>query len=397
MRVLVFNAGSSSLKASVLDLTGDAAAIPALVASETADWGNDASRGIDTAGRVAELIAGLERGGLDAASIGLVAHRIVHGGPSFTTAVVIDDRVLTALDALGSLAPLHNPVAVRAIRVAQVALPGRPQVAVFDTAFHATLPEVARRYPVPDRWTGEFGVRRYGFHGLSVEWATERAAGLLGRPSAELGLVVAHLGNGCSVTAVLAGRSVATSMGMTPLEGLMMGTRAGSIDPGILLRLLREGDLAPEAMAEDLDHRSGLLGVSGSTADVRRLTEAAEAGDDRARLALDMFADRAAAGIAAISTALPHLHGIVFSGGIGEHAGATRAAIAERLGVLGVHPIAAVETGVDRVLATVASPRPAGVPLLRIEAREDIVAARAAARSVGSTLDGGAIGSAPGL
>ena len=242
-------------------------------------------------------------------------------------------------------------MAVRAIRAAREALPGRPHVAVFDTAFHATLPEIARRYPVPDRWTTSFGVRRYGFHGLSVAWSTERAAVLLGRRPKDLGLVVAHLGNGCSVTAVLAGRSVATSMGMTPLEGLMMGTRAGSIDPGIVLRLLREGSLDLDELAEDLDHHAGLLGVSGSTSDVRQLTAAAAAGDEAAALALAMFADRAAAGIAAAATALPHLDAIVFTGGIGAYAGATRAAIAERLAVISVRPIVTAETGEDRVIA----------------------------------------------
>jgi acetate kinase len=389
MRVLVFNAGSSSLKASVLDLIPGAPAIPALAAAETVAWGSDASRGIDTTGGVEALMARIEVRGIRASSIAAVAHRIVHGGSSFTEPVVIDEPVLAALDQLAPLAPLHNAVALRAIRVAQEALPRIPQVAVFDTAFHATLPEVARRYPVPVRWTETWGVRRFGFHGLSVEWSTERAAGLLARSSTELGLVVAHLGNGCSATAVLAGRSIATSMGMTPLEGLMMGTRAGSIDPGILLRLLRENRLSTEAMAEDLDHRAGLLGVSGSTADVKRLTEAADAGDNRARLALEMFADRAAAGIAGVATALPRMDAIVFTGGIGEHAGRVRAAIANKLGVLDVRPIAVDESGVDRILATVDSRR-TGVPLLRIEAREDIVAARAAARLLQGT-DGEAI------
>jgi acetate kinase len=376
-RVLVLNAGSSSLKASVLDLAADARPAPPPLASRTLDWGSDASRGGGTTGRVEELVADLATAGVEPASIGVVVHRVVHGGRAFTAPVVIDAPVLAALDALAPLAPLHNPVAVGVIRAAETALAGRPHVAVFDTAFHATLPEVAWRYPVPERWTEAFEVRRFGFHGLSVAWATERAGTLLGRSPAELGLVVAHLGNGCSVSAVFGGRSIATSMGMTPLEGLMMGTRAGSIDPGILLFLLREGRLGLAALAEDLDHGSGLLGVSGSTAGVKQLTEAAAAGDDRARLALEMFADRAAAGIAASATALPRLDAIVFTGGIGEHAGATRAAIAARLGVLAVRPIGADESGVDRVLATVPAGEP-GLPLLRIEAREDIVAARAA-------------------
>ena len=394
VRVLVLNAGSSSLKASVLEVAANAGAVggpevsaqalPVRVAAEQVDWGSDASRGVDTAARVAELLSAVAGRGLEVGSIAVVAHRVVHGGPSFTEPVVVDREVLAALDALGPLAPLHNPVAVRAIRAAREALPGCPHVAVFDTAFHATLPETARLYPVPWRWTAAFGVRRYGFHGLSVAWSVERAAALLGRRVDELDLVVAHLGNGCSVTAVQAGRSVATSMGMTPLEGLMMGTRAGSIDPGIPLRLLREGSLGLEELADDLDHRSGLLGVSGTTGDVRRLTAAAAGGDEAAGLALAMFADRAAAGIAAAATALPRVDGIVFTGGIGEHAGSTRAAITARLAVVGVRAIGSDETGQDRVLDPI-GPVPFdgsdGVPVLRIESREDIVAARAAVRT----------------
>ena len=369
----------------MLDVLRGDPAVPAILAAGQVELGSDASRAVDTAPAVDELVGAIAREGLDIASIGVVAHRVVHGGPSFTAPVVVDASVLAKLDALGSLAPLHNPVAVRTIRAAQAALPGRPHVAVFDTAFHATLPEIARRYPVPDRWTTTFGVRRYGFHGLSVAWSVERAAALLGRRPEQLGLVVAHLGNGCSATAVLAARSVATSMGMTPLEGLMMGTRAGSIDPGIAVRLLRERTLGLDELAEDLDHRSGLLGVSGTTGDVRRLTTAAAAGDERARLALAMFADRAAAGIAGVATALSRLDAIVFTGGIGEHAGVTRAAIADRLAVIGVQPIRTDETGEDRVLAAVGEPPSTGVPLLRVEAREDVVAARAAGAAVGAT------------
>jgi acetate kinase len=383
VRVLVLNAGSSSLKASVLDAAGDPATVPSLVAAETIEQGSDASRGAGVAAALPALVAALARRGLDDTSIEGVAHRVVHGGTSFTAPVVVDGAVLAALDALAPLAPLHNPVAVSVIRAAQAVLPRLPHVAVFDTAFHATLPELAWRYPVPDRWTETFGVRRFGFHGLSVAWSVERAAQLLGRAPAELELVVAHLGNGCSVTAVHHGRSVATSMGMTPLEGLMMGTRAGSIDPGILIRLLGAGELDLDAVAEDLDHRSGLLGVSGVTGDVRRLTEAAAAGDERARLALTMFADRAAAGIAAIATALPRLDALVFTGGIGENAGASRSAIVQRLGVLGVTPIPTEETGVDRVLSDDGARESGGVAVLRIESREDIVAARAAARTIG--------------
>jgi acetate kinase len=251
-------------------------------------------------------------------------------------------------------------------------------VAVFDTAFHATLPETARRYPVPAAWDA-WGIRRYGFHGLSVAWSVERAGQLLGRPAADIGLVVAHLGNGCSVTAVSRGRSVATSMGMTPLEGLMMGTRSGSIDPGILLAVVRDRRLSLDELSEVLDHGSGLLGVSGSAGDMRALQAASDGGDAAAALALEMFVDRAAAGIAAAATALRRLDAIVFTGGIGEGAGRVRSAIVDRLAVLGVASIGRDETGTDRLLGG-GGDRPA---VLRIEAREDVVAARAALTILG--------------
>lgn len=380
VRVLVLNAGSSSLKASVLEADAAGVVDPRALASAAVELGSDASRAVDATAAVAEALGRLEGAGVGRTGIRIVAHRVVHGGRAFSGPVLVDQTVLAGIEALAPLAPLHNPVAAACIAAAQRLLPDRPHVAVFDTTFHATVPETVWRYPVPDRWTDDWGVRRYGFHGLSVEWSTGRAAELLGRPADSLALVVAHLGNGCSVTAVLHGRSVATSMGMTPLEGLMMGTRAGSIDPGILLLLLRDGYATADGLADALDHRSGLLGVSGTSGDVRSLQEAAEQGDERAALALRMFAERAAAGIAAIATALPRLDGLVLTGGIGEHAGPVRAAITERLGVVGVRPVAVDESGSDRILAPAADGPASAVPVLRIEAREDLVAARAALR-----------------
>lgn len=379
--VLVLNAGSSTLKASLVEADwprepGDE--VPPPIAAATVEWGADASRSANVDAGVADAI---ERLGLGAAASDpgpkAVAHRVVHGGPAFTQPTVVDDAVIEAIDAFGSLAPLHNPIAVATIRAARRALPDIPHVAVFDTGFHANMPEVARRYPVPDGWTG-WGVRRYGFHGLSVAWSVERAGQLLGHSADALELVVAHLGNGCSVTAVSAGRSVATSMGMTPLEGLMMGTRAGSIDPGILLTLLRERRLGIDELADILDHGSGLLAVSGTTSDMRELQVAADGGDARATLAIELFVDRAAAGLAAAATALPRLDGVVFTGGIAEHAGVVRAAIVRRLGVLGVEPIGSGEDGMDRILG-----QGSGPAVLRVGAREDIVAARATAQVVG--------------
>src|SRR5207245_9649882 len=196
-------------------------------------------------------------------------------------------------------------------------LPKVPQVAAFDTAFHATLGEEQFLYPVPWGWHRKYGIRRFGFHGLSVEWSARRAAELLERPANRLALVVAHLGSGCSVTAVLHGRSVATSMGLTPMEGLMMGTRSGSIDPGILLYMLRRRRAGWRELEQQLDHESGLVGVSGRRAGMRELEKAAGDGDHRARLAIDMFVARAAAGIAAEATALPRMAARAFPGSIG--------------------------------------------------------------------------------
>jgi acetate kinase len=285
--------------------------------------------------------------------------------------VRVNDQVLKGIEALAEFAPLHNPVAAATIRAARSALPTVPQVAAFDTAFHATLSEDQYLYPVPWGWHREYGIRRFGFHGLSVEWSTRRAAELLGRPAAELALVVAHLGSGCSVTAVLNGRSTATSMGLTPMEGLMMGTRSGSIDPGILLYMLRTRRAGRRQLETALDHESGLVGVFGRAAGMRDIEKAAGEGNQRAQLAIDMFVSRAAAGIASVATALPRLDAVVFTGGIGEHSRAVRSAIVGRLAPLRIDPVAATDVRNDAVISGPGSP----VALLRVEAREDAVIA----------------------
>lgn len=369
MRVLVLNAGSSTLKASVLDPPRRETH-----AAETVEWGNDATRVTDRRAAFGELLGSLVVAGVPIGSIDAVGHRVVHGGTRFVAPAMVDDDVLAGIEELAPLAPLHNAIAIETIRLATGELPDVPQVACFDTAFHASLDAAALRYPVPDRWFEEWGVRRFGFHGLSVAWSARRAAELLGRDGGGLRLVVAHLGSGCSVTAVDGGRSVATSMGMTPLEGLMMGSRAGSIDPGVLLALLRTGRRTADELAEDLDHGSGLVGVAG-TSDVRALLVAEAEGDERAALALELFVRRAAAGIAAAATELGSLDAVVFTGGIGEHAGPLRARIVARLGTIGLAAIAAEDPGQDVVLSAGAD-SPA---VLRIEAREDIVIAEATA------------------
>ena len=377
MRVLVLNPGSSSLKSSVVDTQSDSLEPLARVA---VDWGVDASAGHDPADDIRGLVGRYEQAGVAAASLAAVGYRVVHGGERFREPMLITPEVVAAVDELRTLAPLHNGVAVATIRAALKAIPHLPHVAVVDTAFHATLPQDAYRYPVPERWFSEWGVRRYGFHGISVAWSAERAPQLLGRAATDARLVVAHLGSGCSVTAVDGGRSVATSMGLTPLEGLMMGTRSGSIDPGIMLYLRRNGWLSESELAEDLDHESGLVGVSGRTSDVRELLDLESKGDERATLALAIFVRRAAECIAAAATSLPALDAIVFTGGIGENAASLRARIVGRLAVLGVEPIEAAPVREDAIVSR-SGARPA---VLRIEAREDVVVARAAERLVGA-------------
>ena len=371
MRVLVLNAGSSSLKSSVLQ-----AGRREPLASVSVGWGSDASRRAGREESVDRLIEGLAEAGIEGGSIAAVGHRFVHGGARYRRPVLVEDGVLSSLEGLLDLAPLHNGVALDTIRAARRRLPGIPHACAFDTGFHEPLPAEAYVYPLPWSWHEELGARRYGFHGLSVEWAVRRAGELLGRAPGELALVVAHLGSGCSVTAVEGGRSVATSMGLTPLEGLMMGTRAGSVDPGLLLGVVRDGRLSLDQLAEVLDHQSGLLGVSGVSGDVREVEQAAAAGNQRAALSLRMFARRAAEGIAAAATALTQLDALVFTGGIGENAGDLRADIVRRLGVVGLGSISSAESGEDR-LVTAAAVRPA---VLRVEAREDVVIAEAVLR-----------------
>jgi acetate kinase len=357
MRILALNAGSSSLKTSIIEEPGDLTmARDELERPADAGW-------TDT------LRAALSGSG----AIEAVAHRVVHGGAQFTVPLRLTDERVADLEALRDLAPLHNGPALEVIAASRAALRGVPQVACFDTAYHAALPPAAHLYPLPYAWYEDWGVRRFGFHGLSVAWSVERAAELLERPAADISLVVAHLGSGCSVTAVAGGHSVDTSMGMTPLEGLMMGTRSGSVDPGILLELLARERQELGELADALQHRSGLLGVSGVSADMREVERAAVAGEPRAILALEMFVRRAAAAIGAAATTLPSMDGVAFTGGIGEGAAEVRAAICARLSQLGIGDLLEpVRDDVDAILSDAGS----WVPVLRIHAREDLVMAR---------------------
>jgi acetate kinase len=291
--------------------------------------------------------------------VAAVAHRVVHGGSRFREPVVIDESVRAEIEKLEPLAPLHNAPALRAIDEAQRALPNVPHVAVFDTAFHATIPDEAATYALPQRWR-DWGVRRYGFHGLSVQWCAEQVRA----PR----VVVCHLGGGSSVTAVLDERSVDTTMGFSPLEGVPMTTRSGSIDPGALLYLLRKGGLDADALEHELNFESGMKALAGGSGDMREV-EAAGGG-----LALNVFTYRVGAAIAAMTAAVGGLDALVFTAGIGENSALVRARVCERLAFLGIEldPEANERAEPD---CTISRGR---VVVDVIRAREELVAARAA-------------------
>jgi acetate kinase len=331
-RVLVVNAGSSSLKYEVLD----AETAVSVSAGEIERIGVPGSPVPDHAAAIAGVLEDL-----DAESIDAVGHRVVHGGSVFVQATVIDDAVEAEIDRLSVLAPLHNPPGLQGIRAARAALPFVPHVAVFDTAFHATLAPEAYTYAIDAKVAHEFGVRRYGFHGTSYRYVTRRAADVLGRPLEDLRLVVLHLGNGASAAAVAGGRSVDTSMGMTPLEGLVMGTRSGDLDPAVLLHLQRVGGYDTAALDELLNRSSGLKGLGGHS-DMRDLIAAAEGGDERAALAFEVYVRRLQRYIGAYAAELGGLDALVFTAGVGENSPVVRDRAVERLGFLGISVDAAL-------------------------------------------------------
>ena len=303
-----------------------------------------------------------------------VGHRIVHGGERFHSAVRVQGPVEAELRTLTELAPLHQPKALAALDAVTAVLPDVPVVACFDTAFHASIPAAAATYALPRAWRERFALRRYGFHGLSHAWVAARAPELLGRDGASLRIVSCHLGAGASLCAIAGGRSVDTTMGFTPLEGLVMATRSGSVDPGLLMWLLERGGLSQHELAEALEHGSGLLGLCGS-ADMREVLEWAQRGEEAASLALEVYVHRLQAGIAAMAAPLDGLDALVFTGGVGEHAAAVRELAAGGLGFLGVaiDPRLNLEAAGD---AEISAPG-AGARTLVITAREDVEIARA--------------------
>lgn len=265
-----------------------------------------------------------------------VVCRVVHGGSQFTSATWVTAEVLQAIRDLAPLAPLHNPMEADLLEAAQKALPGKPVVAVFDTAFHHTLPPAAFSYALPAELTEKYNLRRYGFHGVSHRYVSGELLREMNKEAAGSSLITCHLGNGASLCAIQNGVSVDTSMGLTPLEGLVMGTRSGDVDPGLIFYLQREAKILPEQLNQILNHESGLRGVSGSSADVRDLEKAAAGGDEKAELALQLFAYRARKYIGAYLAALGECHAIAFTGGIGEHSASVRERICHNLKFLGI-------------------------------------------------------------
>lgn len=350
MKVLVINAGSSSVKYHLYEMpqaevlaTGvvDRIAEPASELRHVAH-GATQTRTVqvkDIAGAmeiVFETLVDSRVGVLEQLSeIEAVGHRVVHGGEEFTGSVIIDDKVIASVVKFADLAPLHNPPNLAGILAAQLQLPNAKQVACFDTAFHATIPKVAYMYALPYELYEKYGIRRYGFHGISHRYVARRAAALMGRGKYDINAITCHLGNGCSITAVKGGKSVDTSMGLTPLEGVPMGTRSGDLDPAILFYLADKGYDA-KALKTLCNKQSGLLGLSGISNDVRRLEEFMERGDARAKLAIDVFCYRVKKYIGAYAAVLDTVDAVVFTGGIGEHAAFLREQICNAVTQIGL-------------------------------------------------------------
>jgi acetate kinase len=349
MKILVCNSGSSSLKFGLFEANHEV-----LLAEGGIDWTTKPTRLVvrrpgrpdireelelrEHSEAIARILECLRTGPwaplVSVDDIDAVGHRVVHGGNRYTAAVRITPEVKKAIGELTELAPLHNPASLEGIRAIEKVLPSVPQVAVFDTAFHATLSAAARTYPVPRWWTNDWGIHRYGFHGLSHAYCARRAAEMLGRSDSRL--IIAHLGNGASVSAVRDGVCVDTSMGFTPLEGVVMGTRSGNVDPGMLIYLLRRKGLSAEQLDHALNHESGLFGISGTSSDMRQILEQSSESPD-ARLALEVYIHRLVQTIGAMAATLGGVDGLVFTAGVGENAARVRELTCENLGHLGLN------------------------------------------------------------
>jgi acetate kinase len=371
MRVLVLNCGSSSIKYQLRDTATGSIEASGLISRIGEDGSRiDAQTGETTQSRevavpghgqglelIVESLLDSKTGVLkDVTEVSAIGHRVVHGGDYFSASTHITPEVIEQIEKYAHLAPLHNPPILLGIREALRILPNIPQVAVFDTAFHATMPEKAYVYALPYQFYTDHEVRRYGFHGISFASVTQKTDRFLGGGVSELKMVIAHLGNGASITAIDRGKSVDTSMGLTPLEGLVMGTRPGDVDPGIVLFMLRDLGLSPDEVDHTLNNESGLLGLSGVSNDMRDVEAGAAQGDPRCRLALDVYAYRVKKYIGAFAAAMGGLDTLVFTAGVGENDAAMRAAICDGLGFLGIDLDAAVNAATHRVEKDIAAP-----------------------------------------
>ena len=351
MKVLVINCGSSSLKYQVIDseteqvlakglcerigIDGRLKYTPAGGETEVTDAPMPTHK--EAVQMVLDALVNEKTGALkDLSEIGAVGHRVVHGGERFTKSAVIDDDFIAGVEAVSDLAPLHNPANIIGIRACQALMPGVPQVGVFDTAFHQTMPQKAYMYGVDYKYYTDYQVRKYGFHGTSHSYVSKRAAEIVGKPVESLKTIVCHLGNGASICAVDGGKSVDTSMGLSPLEGLIMGTRSGDIDPSAVEYIANKEGLDLAGVLNVLNKKSGVEGISGVSSDFRDLCAAADEGNERAKLALDMFSYRVAKYVGSYVAAMNGVDVIAFTAGIGENTPSVRADVCSYLGYLGV-------------------------------------------------------------
>lgn len=389
MNILVLNAGSSSLKYQLINMeTEEVMAIGLCERVGTEDSFHKYEHGgseivdkvhladhHDAVQAVLEMLAHPEQGVISALSeITAVGHRVVHGGDYFSESVIIDDEVMQRIDECCKLAPLHNPAGLAGIKACTDLMPATNQIAVFDTAFHQSMPAKAYRYALPNECYEEHKIRRYGFHGTSHRYVTERSAAFLGQPVEELKLITCHLGNGCSLTAVDGGKSVDTTMGFTPLEGLMMGTRCGNIDPAIVLYLIDDMGMSTKEVNTLMNKKSGLLGISGSSNDLRDVCEAAEAGNEQAQLAVDMYAHSIIKFIGAYAFELGKVDAIVFTAGVGENSALMRSKVLSGLEAQGIELDEELNSkrGGDRSISTPSS----RVKVLVIPTNEELMIAK---------------------
>ncbi len=390
MNILVINCGSSSLKYQLIDAEDESVLVKGIaerIGIEGSQIKHDAigkeraiiKEPIDGHKRALELVLDIivdeEHGVIKSMNeIGAVGHRVVHGGEHFSESVIIDDNVMKAIEECIELAPLHNPPNIMGIEACKELMPNVPMVAVFDTAFHQTIPKENYIYPLPYEYYEKYKVRRYGFHGTSHKYVSQRAAEMLHKDIKDLNIVTCHLGNGASVTAVQAGHSIDTSMGFTPLEGLVMGTRSGDIDPAIIPFIMEKENINFEEVNDILNKKSGVLGITGTSGDFRDLEDAAVAGEERSKLAFDMFCNRVTKYIAAYAAQMCSIDALVFTGGVGENSAVIREGVCEGLKCLNV--IIDPELNKVRSKEAIVNKNIGGVTIMVVPTNEELMIAR---------------------